>query len=101
MAAQIASVTPNWAQCDDADLTIDVWGSGFVPGVTKVNWNGADDATTTFVSTSHLQLLIRPSTAFRPSYIPVSVTGDTNKCLFQFTPGPTPGGPKSWYPPVP
>lgn len=97
----IASIFPQSAQCDEpGTVTLNVYGSGFI-AADKVNYDGADVGSTVFVSANLMQITLNPSGASRPKYVPVKVTGDTAVRLFNWTPGPTPGGPKSWYPPAP
>jgi len=51
------SISPTSKVAGEGDFTLDVYGTNFVGGVSKVRWNG-DPRTTTFVSDTHLQAAI-------------------------------------------
>ena len=71
-APRVSSVTPGTVTVDDAGSVLTVIGSGFVPG-SSATWNGSSRSTT-FVSTTQLQITLLESDLTTAGSVPVAVS---------------------------
>jgi hypothetical protein len=70
----ITSISPDTAAHGEGEppLTMVVTGTGFVPGITLIVWNGVDEPTT-YISPTQCSTGVQPATASGPAVIPVKV----------------------------
>ncbi len=66
----VTSISPNTAVVGGPDVTMILTGADFTP-TTVILWNGSPEPTT-FIDSSHISTLVKPSTASGPFTIPVT-----------------------------
>lgn len=86
---ELTSISPTSAEVGSADVTLVCTGSGFSE-LSTILFNGGPEPTT-FVSETEISTIVKPSTAFGPLSVPVSVAQgpfQTDPQMFEFTEPP-------------